>query len=322
MPKTEAVLAAQVEGQVENTGVDFGDRVAPGQELALIDTASYEVLAKQAAANLAKAKANALNAEQNLTRVTELIKSRISSGSDLDAATALAEQARAEVKATEASQAIADLNLRRSRLRAPFAGTISERIANTGDYVKIGSALFRVVDDTELKFVVQVPERYAGQVKEGQVVRFTVDAWPGTSYEGTVYLVSPSVSTATRSFNIAARVANGERKLKASSFARGELILEREVPTPVVPLEAVVNFAGVTKVFVMENNSVKSRAVTLGRVQDRNQEVLEGLKAGERVVTTGQTKLFEDAKVRVFDPGVRTPGAPASGTASKLKTES
>src|SRR6185369_9185289 len=112
--KDEATIGAQVEGQVEKTRVDFGDRVTVGQELALIDTTSYEAFARQSAANLEKAKAGALNAGQNLKRVQELQKEKISSASDLDAAVALAEQARADVKAAEAADAIAQLNLERS----------------------------------------------------------------------------------------------------------------------------------------------------------------------------------------------------------------
>jgi RND family efflux transporter MFP subunit len=306
--REEAVVAAQVEGQVEKTKVDFGDRVVKGRELALIDTASYEARALQSAANVARARATALNAEQNLKRVIELQKSRISSASEMDQATAQAEQARAEVKAAEAAEVIARLDLERSRALAPFAAAVSERVVNAGDYVKIGGALYKLVNDTELKFIVQAPERYAGQVRKGQLVRFTVDAWPGEEFQGKVYLISPSVSTATRAFNVGALISNPDGKLKANTFARGELVLETGVPTPVVPLDAVVSFAGVTKVFVIENDVARSREVKTGRVQDGRQEVMEGLKAGEVVAVSGQTKLYEGAKIRLLDREAKTAG--------------
>jgi membrane fusion protein (multidrug efflux system) len=300
--KTEATIGAQVEGQIEKTQVDFGEQVSASHELALIDTDSYEALARQSAAAVARAKASALNAEHALKRTLELQQSKISSASDLDSATALAEQAQAEVKAAEAADAIARLNLQRSHVIAPFAGTISERIINTGDYAKIGSPLFRLVDDHELKYIVQAPERYAGQVKVGQLIQFAVDAWPNENFQGTVYLISPSVSTATRSFNLGALIANSGGQLKANTFARGQLILERAVPTPLIPLEAVVSFAGVTKVFVIENNLAHSLEVQLGRIQDGRQEVLSGLKAGQMVAVSGTTKLFDNARVRFPDP--------------------
>jgi membrane fusion protein, multidrug efflux system len=280
--------------------------VVAGQELALVDTASYEALARQSAATTAKVKANALNTEHSLKRTLELQKSRISSASDLDTATAEAEQARAEVKAIEAAEAIAQLNLKRSRSTAPFTGTISELVANGGDYVKIGTPLFRIVDDTQLKYIVQVPEKYAAQVKKGQLVQFSVDAWPGRAFEGEVYLISPSVNTSTRGFNLGAKVPNPDRVLKANTFARGELVLERAVPTPIVPLDAILSFAGVTKVFVISNNVASGREVKTGRIRTGCQEVLEGLKPGETVALAGSTKLYESAKVRIQGTSTNT----------------
>src|SRR5262249_53950971 len=155
--KDEATIGAEVEGKVEKTRVDFGDRVVAGQELALIDTTSYEALARQSAANLAKAKASALNAEANLKRTQELQKNNIASASQFDQATAEAEQARAEVQSAEAAEGIARLNLERSRDKAPFDGAVAERIASAGDYVKIGAPLFRLVNDGVLKYIVQAP---------------------------------------------------------------------------------------------------------------------------------------------------------------------
>ncbi len=302
--KDEAMLAAEVEGKVEKTSVDFGDRVTAGQELALIDTTSYEALARQSAANVAKAKAMALNAEANLNRTQELQNNKIASASQLDQARAEAEQARAEVQAAEAADGIAQLNLKRSHAKAPFDGAVAERIGNAGDYVKIGAPLFHLVNDGVLKYIVQAPERYAGQVQKEQLVQFTVDAWPGETFAGKVYLISPSVTTSTRAFPFGALVQNPARRLKANTFARGELILERNVSTPVVPIEAVINFAGVTKVFIAENEIVHAREVQVGRIKDGRQEILNGLRAGEIVVLTGQTKLQEGSKVRVQETNV------------------
>jgi membrane fusion protein, multidrug efflux system len=300
--KDEATLAAEVEGRVEKTLVEFGDRIQSGQLLAQIDTTTYEALARQATANLARTRANAVNAEQNLKRIQELRQRNIAPESDLDTATAEARQSQATVKAAEATEAIALLNLERSKVKAPFDAAVAERIASEGDFLKAGSPLFRVVNDGVLKFIFQVPERYAGQVRKDQPVVFSVDAWPGQTFEGGVYLISPQVNTTTRSFNVGALVQNPARKLKASTFARGELLLERAVPTAVVPLEAMVVFAGVTKVFVIESDIARSRDVQAGRVRGGRQEILGGLKPGEVIAVSGQTKLFDGAKVKVKEP--------------------
>ena len=297
--KDEATIGAQVEGQVEKTGVDFGDRVTTDQELALIDTTSYEALARQSAANVAKARASALNAEQSLKRVQELQRDKISSASDLDAAVAAAEQARAEVKAAEAADAIGQLNVARSHVKSPFNAAVAERIASAGDYLKVGAPLFRIVNDSVLKFIFQVPERSASFVTKRLPVQFSVDNYPGEIFTGSVYLISPSVSTASRAFGVGALVTNTDFRLKANTFARGTLTLEHAVPTPMIPLEAVVSFAGVTKVFVVEGDTVHARAVKVGRIQDQRQEILEGLRPGEIVVVSGKSRLSEGVKVTI-----------------------
>src|SRR6185369_14999954 len=202
--KDEATIGAEVEGRAENTLVDFGDRVKAGQEIALINTATYVAQAGQAAANLARAQANAANAEVELKRVRSL--GAVASQSDIDKVSSDADQARAEVKAFEAADAIAKLNLERSHVRVPFDAAIAERVVSAGDFVKVGAPLFRVVNDQVLKYIVQAPERYAAEVKKKMPVVFTVDAFPDEKFEGRVYLISPQVSTATRSFAFGALV--------------------------------------------------------------------------------------------------------------------
>jgi membrane fusion protein (multidrug efflux system) len=303
--KDEATMSAQVEGQVELTLAEFGDRITNGQVIAQIDTTTYSALALQAEATVARARATLANAEQNLKRLQRLGLDQIASQSDLDQAIAAAAQAQAELKAAEANEAIAKLNLERSHVRVPFDAAVADRIASAGDFMRVGSPLFRIVNDGVLKFIVQAPERYAGHVRKEQRVVFTVDAWPGEPFEGRVYLISPQVNTATRAFAFGALVQNPGRRLKANTFARGDVIVEPDVPTAMVPLEAVVSFAGVTKLFFVEKNVARSRQVEVGRIREGLEEILSGAKPGDIVVTSGQTKLFDGVTVRVKE------GAPA-----------
>jgi RND family efflux transporter MFP subunit len=147
----ETLVAAQVAGQIETSHVDLGDRVAARQEMALIDTTSYEALARQSAAALARATATAENAARNLTRIQNLKESSIASISELDLAVAEDAQARAEVKAAEAADAIARLNLERSHVRAPFEGAVAERLASVGAFVTVGAPIVRLVKTDPLR---------------------------------------------------------------------------------------------------------------------------------------------------------------------------
>jgi membrane fusion protein (multidrug efflux system) len=310
-PKDEATIAAQVEGAVERTLVDFGDRVRSNQDLAFIDTASYEAQLEQAVGNLARAEAGFANARQNFDRVQKLRNDGIASASDFDQAQAQFNQGEAEVKAARGAENVARLNLRHSRVQAPFDGAISQRVVGRGDYVKIGSPLFNIVNDAVLKFIFPVPERYGSFVQKGLPVSLGVDNYPGETFTGTVYLISPAVTTSSRAFNVGALVTNANFRLKANTYARGSLVLERGAPTLVVPLESVVSFAGVTKVFVAENNVAHSRAVQTGRIRDGLEEILDGVKVGEVVVVTGQTRLTDGAAVTIQAAGTHESKHPA-----------
>jgi membrane fusion protein (multidrug efflux system) len=306
-PKDEATVGAQVEGTVERTLVDFGDRVQTNQDLAYIDTGSYEAQLEQVVGNLAKADANLVNAGKNFTRVAELKKGSIASESDYDQAKAQLDQWDAEVKAARGAVSVARLNLERSRVKSPFDSAVATRVVGRGDFVKVGSPLFNVVNDAVLKFIFQVPERYGSFVTKNLPVSFTVDNYPGETFTGTVYLISPSVSASSRAFGVGALVTNTNFRLKANTFARGSLVLERAVPTPVVPLESVVSFAGMTKVFVVQDNLAHSRNVTVGRIREGVQEIVEGLKVGESVVVNGQSRLSDGVAVAVQPAVTRGP---------------
>lgn len=296
-PKDTATLAAEVEGVVERTTVDFGDRVKADQLLATIDTGSYEAQLAQQAGNVARAEASQVVAKQNFERVRNLGQAAIASAADLDQAQAALAQAEAELKAAHGAEAIARLNLKRSQILAPFDGGISQRFATKGDFVKTGEALYELVNDAVLKFIFAVPERYASYVEKRLPVSFSVDNYPGETFTGSVYLISPSVATASRSFNVGALVTNTNFRLKANTFARGTLVLERGVPTPVVPLESVISFAGVTKVFTVVEGKAVGRTVKVGRIREGRQEILDGVKVGEQVVLSGVTQLTDGTAV-------------------------
>lgn len=320
-PKDEATVAARVEGQVEATLVDFGDRVRDGQDIAAIDTTSYESLLEQAVGNRAKARANADNAHHNFERVQRLRTEGIASDADFDSARAQLDQWDAELKAAAGAEAVARLNVERSKVKAPFTGAVAQRLVGRGDFVKIGSPLYNLVNDAVLKFIFQVPERHASFVRKGLPVTFGVDNYPGESFRGSVYLISPAVSTASRAFAVGALVTNTDFRLKANSFARGELVLQSGLPTAVVPVDAVVSFAGVTRVFVVDGETARSRQVTVGRIREGLQEIIEGVKAGERVIVSGQSKVIDGLKVAARErgsepPGGGPPGPPGAGTAA------
>jgi len=294
--RDEATVAAEVEGKLEKTGAEFGDRITAGQPLALIDTDTYAALAQQATARVNQARANAVSADHELGRQQALRTTGIASPADLDAATAGADSAKAAVGAVVAAETVARLNVDRSQIRAPFDGAIADRLISAGDFAQVGTPLFRIVNDSVLKFIVAAPESYAPLISKEQPVRFTVDAFPGRTFEGKVFLISPQITAATRMFSLGALVPNADRTLKAGTFARGEVVLKTGVPTVLAPLTAIVVASGNARVFVVSNQVVRPRPVQLGRVVRDRQEVT-GLTAGEQVVTSGHSKLQDGSRV-------------------------
>jgi len=295
----EATMAAQVAGQIEKSYVDVGDRVTAGQELALIDTTSYEAYARQSAANLAKAKASAANADQNLKRAQELQKEKIASTSDLDLAVTEAGKTQADVTAAEASDAIARLNLERSRVRAPFDAAVATRIASVGNYVAVGTPIVRLVQTDPLRLRLDVPERESVPVRVGQKVRVSVEGDTNV-YTGQIARIAPAIREADRMLQVEADVPN-RGGVRAGLFARAQIVVNEREEGVCVPAKALLVFAGLEKVVMVKDGKAAEKTVTTGRRGADWIEIVSGLGAGETVVLdpagirTGQALIIESA---------------------------
>lgn len=299
LPAQEARLSAEVEGRIEKTHVEVGETVKAGQELAQIDTASYQGMVNLHTANLNRAEVRAENETANLRRLEKLRESGAVSSTAYDDAVAAQKSALAEVAAAKAQLGAATTSLKRSTLRAPFAGSITTRLVTEGDFAKVGTVMFQIVDDSVLRFRGELPERDGPRVKPGQPVRVRVDAWPDRTFEGTVTWVNPAVNPETRGVAIEARIGNSARELKAHFFGRAEVITDPAAETLVVPAEAVVSFVGVDRVFVNVNGKAEPREVRLGERRGGEQSVLEGLKPGEAVIVGGASKMQAGSPVTV-----------------------
>ncbi len=278
----ETTVAAQVAGQLEKFRADLGDRVTAGEELALIDTSAYEAFTRQSAANLAKARASATNAAQNLQRVRELQTDRIASASDFDSAFAAAASAQAEVKAAEAADAIARLDLERSRVKAPFDGAVAERIASLGRYVAVGNPIVRIVKTDPLRLRVEVPERDSVLVRVGQLIRLHVEG-ETNDYTGKLARVAPAIRESNRMLAAEADIP-AQGGLRPGLFARVEIILDADERGVSVPVESLVTFAGLEKVVTVVDGKAVEKPVKTGRRGPGWVEITSGLEAGQVVV--------------------------------------
>jgi len=207
----------------------------------------------------------------------------------------------AEEGVKQAAAALETLEKRQgdTEVRSPVAGEVQKRLVSPGESVKERTPLLLIVRTGTLKLAGEIPERFASEVRPGQAVRVESHAAPGKVFSGKVSRIAPAVTAETRSFAIEATVPNADGALKAGAFAKAEVLVRREAGIPFVPEEAVVSFAGITKVFVVANGKVTERAVRLGTRQDGMVEVLEGVKAGEQVARSNLGQLAEGRAVTV-----------------------
>jgi membrane fusion protein (multidrug efflux system) len=176
---------------------------------------------------------------------------------------------------------------------------VAKRHVSAGEFVKDNTPLFTIVITNPLKYAGTVPERQAPDLKAGQTLRVSVEAYPDRVFTGTVTRLAPAVEVATRTLAVEARVPNDGGALRPGFFAKG-LVLTREDPSAVVvPADALMNVVGLNKVFVIADGKAQERQVRPGTRQGATLEILQGVKPGETVATSNLPALYNGAPVTI-----------------------
>ena len=329
-------VAAETGGRVVSTPVERGSPVAQGAELVRISPIETDASLKEAEANaaqiearlaltptgafdvgkvpeVANALANLALAQSEFGRIEKLLAERVVSQSEYDQRQTQVEAARQQYEAARngAAQQYQALQAARARVtlarkaasdtvvRAPFAGLVAQRMVTTGDYVTRGMKVAEVVRITPLRIELTVPEQFVSEVTVAQAVSFSVDAFSGRTFFGTVRYVSPSLRAEQRALTVEAVVPNVNGELKPGMFATALIQQAKKTPAVMVPAAAVRNVAGTSRVFVVSGDHVDERIVTTGQTIGALVEITSGLKTGERVATENVTQLVDGVKVKV-----------------------
>lgn len=226
----------------------------------------------------------------------------------------------------QARQALQDMTIRvpRPGVRPPTGGpteetvySVTRRSVSEGQMVKEGEAVFELVIENPLRLWTSVPERYAGAIRVGQAVRISVASHPDAPFEGTVARINPAVDPVSRTFQVEAQVPNERRLLRPGGFAKATIVTESASDAAVVPIEAIVQFAGVTKLFLVENGHARAINDIVTGVEGQGwvEVSSKSLPATGDVVTTGQRLLADGTPVvvRGAEPAPEAPG-PAGPT--------
>ena len=335
VPRTQAEIKSDISGRVVEIMVGEWVHVRRGEPLARVDTQEIDSTIRKAGtvielakANLAAARAGLAEAQvaaersrREQARLAGLKEAGLATQQALDeaasqqgAATARIQSAEAQVAAATAQIAVAEedvrtLTTRREKavVRAPFDGTVAERLVGMGQVVgEMQGVLFRLVDNRLLDLTVIVPSAELAQVRPGQELSFTTDALPGQRFTGTVRRINPSAGEADRAVRVTAEVVNSPETLRGGLFVTGSIITGRRpgvLQVPRAALNAWDREAGAAALFVVDGGSARRRAVSTGSVQGDLVEIVSGLKPGERVVIRGGFTLKDGDAVRPADKG-------------------
>jgi len=189
---------------------------------------------------------------------------------------------------------------------------VTDRYISVGELVTQGKQAFHVVKDDPIKLRAAVPERFIGEVQVGQKTSLQVEAY-AERFTGAVSRINPAVDSANRTFEVEIVVANASHRLRPGSFAKGFIETHLDKKVVFAPIEAVLSFAGVNKVFTVKDNKAVEAMVTLGERKGNLVEIAGGIGAGESVVVSGNSKLADGVAVMVRTNASGT--APAKGGA-------
>ena len=212
------------------------------------------------------------------------------------------DEAQASKAVNQARVALAKAHVEKYHLRAPFDGVLGLRQVSVGDYLVPGQDVVNLEAIDTLKVDFRIPETYFSVLKVGQRVDISVDAYKGQVFTGTVYAIDPQIDPAGRSIAVRARIPNPDRILTPGLFARVNLIVQETDGAILIPEQATMPRGDEQFVFRIVNGKVETTKVVPGLRREGMVEIVEGLSAGDIVVTAGHLKLREGTEIRLRVP--------------------
>ncbi|MEO8112733.1 MAG: efflux RND transporter periplasmic adaptor subunit, partial [Phenylobacterium sp.] len=298
--RQSVTLTAAATQLVERVRFSDGQSVAKGAVLVELKDTEQD-------AGLAQAQARLVQAQREYQRWRTLGEKGFASKSSIEQYEAAYLSAQADVKAAKARQS--------DRLiRAPFAGVVGLSDVAPGALVNPGAPIVTLDDVSSIRVDFPVPERYLGQIREGQPITASVEAYPGESVDGRIARIDTRVDERTRAVTARAEFPNPGRKLKPGmmirvSIARGQ---RQGLAAP----ESAVSVQGDSAfVYVLrrqgERTTTEQRPVVTGIRQDGFVEITDGVRPGEQIVADGLNKIQPGQPVRIV--GARRPGGASGG---------
>ena len=318
----QTTVSVKVPGRLSAISVDLGSVVRKGQVIAQISPEDYRLRVQQADAALAQARArlglspqgtdDAIDPEKTSTirqaravydeakfnrdRAARLVEQGVIAKAEFDSANSAFKVAegryqdayeevrnRQGILAQRKSElALAQQQLKDTSVVAPLDGVVQEKRTSVGEYLAAGAPVVNIVRMDPLRLRAEIPERESRTVRSGQDVRVTVDG-DANVYLGKIMRLSPVIAEQSRILVVEADVRNNGT-LRPGSFAHAEIVTNDAKMAVTVPNNAIVTFAGIEKVIVVQNGKALERAITTGRRSPEFTEIVSGVNVGEKVV--------------------------------------
>ncbi len=298
-PVQGVTLSADLPGVVSRIAFQSGANVAAGQTLVVLDS-------RQERAQLASAEASLALARANLDRGTKLLGNQVIAQADFDQTEALFRQAEAHVNEIQAT-------IQRKTIRAPFSGVAGIRQVNLGQYVNSGTPIVPLQARNPIYVNFAVPQQSVASLHNGAVVKAHLDDGKVEIASGKITAINPVVDSDTRNVQVQATFQNAKGALRPGMYVTVQVVLGEAAPVVALPVTAV-NYAPYgNSVFIIEDvkgpdgksyRGVRQQFVKLGAARGDQVAIVDGVKPGQEVATSGVFKLRSGAAVKVDNKNV------------------
>ena len=296
----DVIVSSETAGRITAVPVRVGDNVRLGRTLIQVDDELKAIAVEQARAQLQAAETNLKKSRRDYERSEKLSQAGDIAEVELEAYRLAFHSSEAQHTAASAALRLAQRQYDDAKIKAPIAGVVVSRKVEVGEMVSPGKEVANIVDISSVKVKLSIPEEEIGKLRLGQPATLRVDARPGDTIHGTVYTIGSKTETTTgHSYPVEVIVRNKDiAQLRVGMFARTDIHARSAKGAVAIAKESLVNADSHPAVFVVENGIAHLRPVTLGiRAGDRYQ-VLNGLRAGELVVSFGQKSLKDGSAVQ------------------------
>ncbi len=312
-PVTSVTVGTQVSGIISKLYVDYNTTVKKGQVIAELDKTNLTSELNTAKASLASAESDLNYQQTNFQRYQTLYKKGLVSADEYDSAKLSYKKAKEQVAQAKEMVAKAQTNLSYAIITSPIDGVVISKAVEEGQTVAASYAtpeLFTIAKDLkDMQVVADVDEADIGDVKEGERVAFTVDAYPNDTFEGVVKQVRQEATTTNNvvTYEVVISAPNKDLKLKPGLTANVTIYTAERQNVVSVPSKAlrftptkdlmkgikIIDCNGKNKVWTKEGNTFRAHAVQIGMTDGINTEILSGIKQGQEVVTDCKAQATE-----------------------------